>query len=122
MSDSDVQDAATGDEYDPFADFDASAGVGSVRDPHPVFHELRAKCPVHIGTYHEEMGTEPGLEAALLGDSVPHTVLSFDTVQQALKDGETFSSSGYADSMGLVFGHSILEMDEPEHHLSLIHI
>ena len=38
------------------------------------------------------------------------------TVQQALKDGETFSSSGYADSMGLVFGHSILEMDEPEHH------
>jgi cytochrome P450 len=43
-------------------------------------------------------------------------VVSFDGVQQVLKDGETFSSSGYADSMGLVMGHSILEMDEPEHH------
>jgi cytochrome P450 len=43
-------------------------------------------------------------------------VLSFDGVQQVLKDGETFSSSGYGDSIGLVMGHSILEMDEPEHH------
>jgi cytochrome P450 len=42
-------------------------------------------------------------------------VLSFDAVQQVLRDGQTFSSSGYADSMGLVMGHSILEMDEPEH-------
>jgi cytochrome P450 len=33
-----------------------------------------------------------------------------------LKDGETFSSQGYADIMGQVLGHSILEMDEPEHH------
>ncbi len=47
---------------------------------------------------------------------VPYAVLSFDAVQQVLKDGETFSSSGYADSIGLVMGHSILEMDEPEHH------
>ena len=37
-------------------------------------------------------------------------------MQQVLKDGETFSSAGYADIMGQVFGHSILEMDEPEHH------
>jgi cytochrome P450 len=32
-----------------------------------------------------------------------------------LRDGHTFSSAGYAATMGLVFGHSILEMDEPEH-------
>ena len=37
-------------------------------------------------------------------------------MQQVLKDGDTFSSAGYADIMGPVFGHSILEMDEPEHH------
>ena len=37
-------------------------------------------------------------------------------MQTGLRDGETFSSSGYADTIGLVFGHSILEMDEPEHH------
>ena len=45
------------------------------------------------------------------------TAYSFDAVQQVLKDGETFSSAGYADVMGQVLGHSILEMDEPEHHL-----
>ena len=44
------------------------------------------------------------------------TAFGFDAVQQVLKDGETFSSAGYADVMGQVFGHSILEMDEPEHH------
>jgi cytochrome P450 len=38
-------------------------------------------------------------------------------VQQVLKDGDTFSSEGYAEIMGKVLGHSILEMDEPEHHL-----
>jgi len=37
-------------------------------------------------------------------------------VQQVLKDGATFSSSGYAETMGMLMGHSILEMDEPEHH------
>jgi cytochrome P450 len=108
---------STTDEYDPFAEFDASAGIGAVRDPYPVFHELRAECPVHVGPYHERFGIEQGLESALVGDSVtPHSVLSFDTVQQALKDAETFSSAGYADSIGLLLGHSILEMDEPEHH------
>jgi cytochrome P450 len=37
-------------------------------------------------------------------------------VQSVLRDGDTFSSAGYADVMGMVMGHSILEMDEPEHH------
>jgi cytochrome P450 len=36
-------------------------------------------------------------------------------VAQVLLDGETFSSSGYGKTMGLVMGHSILEMDDPEH-------
>ena len=104
------------DDYDPFAVFDESVGVGQARDIHPVFHALRAECPVRAGAFHDLFGVEAPLDAALLGERVPFAVLSFDTVQQVLKDGETFSSSGYADSMGLVMGHSILEMDEPEHH------
>ena len=40
----------------------------------------------------------------------------FDAVQAVLRDGETFSSKGYEDVMGQVMGHTILEMDEPEHH------
>jgi cytochrome P450 len=105
------------DDYDPFSVFDESVGVGQVRDPYPVFHELRSQCPVQPGGFGDRF--EAGLEldpAFMDPNRVPHAVLSFDAVQQVLKDGETFSSSGYADSMGLVMGHSILEMDEPEHH------
>jgi cytochrome P450 len=104
-------------EYDPFAVFDEAAGIGQVRDPHPVFHDLRAKCPVHVGGFQEQFGISEMMDPAFADPTnVPHAVLSFDAVQQVLKDGETFSSSGYSDSMGLVMGHSILEMDEPEHH------
>jgi cytochrome P450 len=112
----DALDPDEDQEHDAFAAFDEAAGVGQVRDVHPVFHELRAECPVHAGTIHSRFGIETPMEAAMLGDRVPYTVFSFDAVQQVLKDGETFSSSGYADSIGLVMGHSILEMDEPEHH------
>lgn len=39
--------------------------------------------------------------------------LSYEGVSQVLLDGATFSSAGYGETMGLVMGHSILEMDEP---------
>lgn len=107
----------TAEEQNAFEAFDAAAGIGSVDDIHPTFHEMRAECPVHTGAFHHRFGIEMGMEAALLSDDVtPYAALSFDAVQQVLKDGQTFSSSGYADSIGLVMGHSILEMDEPEHH------
>jgi cytochrome P450 len=109
-------DGETDEEYDAFAAFDSSAGIGTVRDIHPVFHDLRAQCPVHAGAMHEHFGMGESIEAAMIGEKVPYAVLSFETVQQVLKDGQTFSSSGYGESMGLVMGHSILEMDEPEHH------
>jgi cytochrome P450 len=44
-----------------------------------------------------------------------YTVVTHEAVEQVLRDGQTFSSSGYAETMGPVMGHSILEMDEPEH-------
>jgi cytochrome P450 len=110
-------DANPDDEYDPFATFDESMGVGQVRDPYPIYHEMRSECPVQVGPQWARFGIEGGMEQMLAKPGeVPHTVLSFEAVQQVLKDGETFSSSGYAESIGLVMGHSILEMDEPEHH------
>jgi len=117
----DVRESSESDgqeEYDPFAAFDESAGIGQVRDPYPVYHELRGECPVQAGPMSDRFGLDQDLSEALLADSavVPHAVLSFDAVHQVLKDGETFSSSGYAQSIGLLMGHSILEMDEPEHH------
>ena len=110
-------DGDVDEEYDPFSVFDESMGIGQVRDPYPIYHEMRSECPVQAGAQLERFGIEGGMEQMLAKpDVTPHTVLSFDGVQQVLKDGETFSSSGYAESIGLVMGHSILEMDEPEHH------
>jgi cytochrome P450 len=69
-----------------------------------------------------EGGLPEGEDLELLGslnleeEVTVFTAYGFDAVQQVLKDGDTFSSAGYADVMGPVFGHSILEMDEPEHH------
>jgi len=106
----------SGDEYDPFAVFEEVTGAGTVTDPYPVFAELRAECPVHAGGFEDRFGPVTGVDPALLNEGPQYTPLSFEAVQTVLKDGETFSSSAYADSMGLVMGHSILEMDEPEHH------
>jgi cytochrome P450 len=99
--------------YDPFEEFNRSAGAGIVEDPYPLLALNRAKGPV----------LEENLEAELLdnGDAPEpvqrvFTAFSYDAVQTVLRDGGTFSSAGYADVMGAVMGHTILEMDEPEHH------
>jgi cytochrome P450 len=99
--------------YDPFEEFNRHQGAGLVEDPYPLLALNRAKGPV----------LEENLEAALLdsGDTPEpvqkvFTAFSYDAVQTVLRDGETFSSAGYADVMGAVMGHTILEMDEPEHH------
>ena len=102
------------ESYDPFAEFDAAAGIGSVRDPYPVWARLREQTPGWAGSQAEQFGVASMEEA--MYTQTPYTPLTFAAVQQVLRDGETFSSAGYAESIGLVFGHSILEMDEPEHH------
>jgi cytochrome P450 len=98
-------------EYDPFAEFDAQYGAGAVRDPFPVWAEERSRCPVHVGSLDDMFGIENPFDSAN-----EHHILGFDAVQAVLRDGETFSSAGYADTIGHLFGHSILQMDEPEHH------
>ena len=41
--------------------------------------------------------------------------LNHEAASEVLRDPHRFTSRGYAMSMGQVFGHSILEMDPPEH-------
>jgi cytochrome P450 len=113
------RDSEDGD-YDPFEAFNRSAGMGVVENPYPMFALVRAEHTIK----HEDLGglMPEGGDVELLNsyeldaDIKVFTAYGFDAVQQVLKDGETFSSAGYADIMGPVFGHSILEMDEPEHH------
>jgi cytochrome P450 len=103
---------APADEYDPFEDFNRSAGIGVVENPYPIFAMARASSPL----LKEDLGemVEGGMMIADLPDV--YTAFGFDAVQTVLRDGDTFSSSGYAEVIGAVMGHTILEMDEPEHH------
>lgn len=107
--------------YDPFDDFNRSAGIGIVENPYPLFAAVRPHTPV----LKEDVRAMAGLDADVFGptqeaaaDELPDvfTVFSYDGVHRVLSDGNTFSSAGYAEVMGEVMGHTILEMDEPEHH------
>jgi cytochrome P450 len=103
-------------EYDPFEEFNRSAGIGVVENPYPLFALVRPKTPMLKEDVRAMVGLED--ESGDLAMALPDvfTAFSFEAVQQVLRDGETFSSSGYAEVMGQVMGHTILEMDEPEHH------
>ena len=106
------------EEYDPFEDFNRSAGIGVVENPYPIFALARATSPLlkeDLGDIGDLMPLEQGMTAGFALPDV-YTAFGFDAVQTVLRDGETFSSSGYADVIGAVMGHTILEMDEPEHH------
>jgi cytochrome P450 len=103
--------------YDPFEEFNRSVGAGVVEDPYPLLALSRAKGPVLKENLEAELLDPDG--TAEVGPAVApevFTAFSYDAVQTVLRDGETFSSAGYADVMGTVMGHTILEMDEPEHH------
>ena len=120
MSTAEPNEPVAEPEYDPFEEFNRSAGIGVVENPYPMFALIRAEHTIK----QEDLGEAMVADAAdveLLNSNMDEsinvfTAFGFDAVQQVLKDGETFSSAGYADIMGPVFGHSILEMDEPEHH------
>ena len=103
--------ATTEPAYDVgFDPIEASALVaGDFRDPYPELAERRERSPIHKGGFLEEMANPNGPDV--------YTVYSSDLVSQVLRDNHHFSSEIYAEMMGPVMGHSILEMDEPEHKL-----
>ena len=123
MTDSASTDSGGDDLYASFEEFNAAMG-GGVRDPHQMLADVRAESPLLVGGFADMMAVlGTGLTdgdadlGALIGDDVTGAVaLSYDLVQEVLRDGNTFSSALYALFMGPLMGHSILEMDEPEHH------
>jgi cytochrome P450 len=99
---------------DPFERFNSATGSGRVRNPYPVFASLRVEAPVFEGRFDKVFGL-PQMHVFGGSDTRHFVALGYEAVSQVLLDGRTFSSSVYANTMGLVMGHSILEMDEPEH-------
>jgi cytochrome P450 len=102
---------------DPFERFNRAQGQGSVRSPYPRLAAWRRQAPVRrleLG----ELAPQMQLQGRVLfGGRLPEffVALSHDAVAEVLRDGERFSSKGYARTIGLMLGRSILEMDEPEH-------
>jgi cytochrome P450 len=120
MTTIDQDDETPDDSYDPFEEFNRSAGIGVVENPYPIFAMVRSEFPMKREDIDGAVMVPEGSDVDFmpLDRSVGvFTAFGFDAVQQVLKDGDTFSSAAYADVMGEVMGHTILEMDEPEHHL-----
>lgn len=102
-----------GDPHDPFEAFNRRQGLGAVRDPYPHLAALRMRAGVQRLGIRELLGPDmPGRRAVELD---VYAALSYDAVCEVLRDGQRFSSRGYALSMGPVMGRTILQMDEPEH-------
>jgi cytochrome P450 len=86
--------------------FDATAG-GDLRDPWTPLAELRRTVGVVKGGILPSLNPDDGTERV--------AVLRYDDCNHVLRDNATFSSTVYIEMMGPVMGHTILEMDEPEH-------
>ena len=100
---------ASGD--DAFEAFNRAQGQGTVRDPYPRFAEERKQAPV----LKVDTAGMAGAAADLASSREVYAAMSHAAVSEVLRDGERFSSAGYKATMGLVMGHTILAMDEPEH-------
>ena len=96
-------------EYDPFAAFD-DVVAGTTRDPYPALAAKRRDTPVCKDTViplealPEGIEVEPGWMA-----------FRFEDCSRILRDAKTFTSTGYDVTIGMVMGHMILGMDDPEH-------
>jgi cytochrome P450 len=98
-------------DNDPFEEFNKVMGADGDASPYPAFIDARRDTPVR-----DDLGGMPMLDE-VTGDAVNvFTAFSYDAVQAVLGDTEAFSSKMYEEVMGVVFGHSILEMDGDEHH------
>ncbi len=95
--------------YDPFTAFD-DAVAGTTRDPYPALAQCRRDTPVAKGftispdVLPEGIDVEPGWIA-----------YRYDDCSRILRDAKTFTSTGYDATIGMVMGHMILGMDDPEH-------
>jgi len=90
---------------------------GEVRDPYPAFSEKRRTDPVWYGTF-----LTSGMLPGALEPRRDWMVFRYDDCSQVLRDAQGFTSTAYGETIGLVFGRTMLEMDDPEHklHRSLV--
>jgi cytochrome P450 len=108
------EESAAANSDDAFAAKDRLFGIGLMRDPHPRLRELHEQCPVQRGSISGIFGLV-GPDNFLTPDDQQVSVFGFDAVERGFRDPVTFSSAYYEPLLGSVIGHTILEMDPPEH-------
>jgi cytochrome P450 len=97
---SQLRDAAVND--DKPADF--------IRDPYPYFAQKRSGAGVFHGTVVDYSKTPESLRP-----KNSFAAMSFDAVNKAFRDGQTFNSTYYDNTIGLFIGPSILAMEGKKH-------
>ena len=96
-------------DYDPFAAFD-DVVAGTSRNPWPKLAEKRRRAPVSKG--HTML---PDVLPEGFNPAQEWIAYRYDDCSRILRDAKTFTSTGYDASIGVVLGHVILGMDDPEH-------
>lgn len=102
--------------FDISGELHQAMGTGSdyVGDLHEAMRVARATGPVHRGTVGEVLG-HAFASGVLAENSAPvFSAFSFETVNQVLRDPETYSSEAY-DTISEMFGKNILQMGGAEH-------
>ncbi|HEY7053726.1 MAG TPA: cytochrome P450 [Mycobacterium sp.] len=80
-------------------------------DPYPFFEHMRKTEPVWHGTIMDQSMTPPEMRP-----EEEWTLFDFDSVFAAFRDDELFGSEQYNETIGLVFGPTILGMHGKQHH------
>ena len=100
-------------DFDVFEAFEVASGSRGDRiDPYPEFHRRRREVPI----YHVPPGERQGY-LSRDQEREQFIVYRYEEVNRVCQDSETFDSSHHAEGIGLLFGHSVLEMNGDEHHL-----
>ncbi len=96
-------------EYDPFAAFDDIV-AGTSRDPWPDLAAKRRDAPVSKG-----LTIPPDVLPEGFSAEPEWIAYRYDDCSRILREPKTFTSTAYDTSIGMVMGHMILGMDDPEH-------
>jgi cytochrome P450 len=102
-------------ELNEFETFDKIFGHAVDIDPYAKLAELRAEADVH----RMDLGAYYGLrsDAARVGETGDncYLIVGHDAASQVLRNREVVSSSGYSKTMGVAWGRTMIQMDDPEH-------
>jgi cytochrome P450 len=104
---------ADDETYDPFEAFARFSGAGAVPNPYPRWAELRAQGTIHDGDIWNTVGLKN--PAGYVRGSADYSLVTYEACVHVFRNPQIFSSTIHAQTMGHVMGHSILEMDDPEH-------